>query len=58
MDMNSDDIRELADKLIKYGGSFEKGLGYALFYADCGNAIKIINTWPNLVEKYKKAPVV
>ena len=42
----------VADNMCKYGGSFIKSLGEALYHADRINTIKIKTTWESEWNKY------
>jgi len=45
-----------AKAMMKYGGSFEKGLAEALAHADPNNMQLIYKTWPDLIrENYNLA---
>jgi hypothetical protein len=37
-----------------YGGSFVKSLSQAMLLADPDNLQRIVNTFPELIEKYKE----
>lgn len=47
-----DEIVNVAQAMIKYGGSFVESLGKALLQADHINAQKIKDTWPEYWKKY------
>lgn len=45
---------DVAEAMIKYGGSFCHYLGEAMLRADYHNLMKIIKTWPNYMRAYYK----
>lgn len=47
------EINLIQPRMERYGGSFEKGLAKALFYADIKNAQRIKEAFPEIWEKYK-----
>ena len=52
--MDETDKQHIALNMIKYGGSFVKGLGEALLHSDQVDRHKIARTWPELIEEYSK----
>ena len=46
------EIKQIAQAMQMYGGSFMKCIGMALERADENNTIKILETWSEEVEKY------
>ena len=47
--MNSDEMIELAEKMKKYGGSFEKCIGEAILHADHINLMKLEREFGDLI---------
>lgn len=52
--IDHDELHAVASAMIKYGGSFVRCLGEALFRADAINTAKIHNTWSAYWELYLK----
>ena len=48
----SDERVDVAENMIKYGGSFVKALGEALIHADLNNIKRIKATWPEYWNQY------
>ena len=48
------DILELSEAMLKYGGSFAKCIGKALQCADAQNTKKLLETFDDLIESYRK----
>ena len=49
--------RDVAEQMMRLGGSFVKALGSALSKADNENAEKIQSTWPDIYEQYRQMAV-
>lgn len=49
-----DEKLAIAEAWIKFGGGFLKALGLALEKADGENAPKILRTWANYIESYRR----
>lgn len=49
-----EELHNACENMQKFGGSFASHLGRALSHADTQNIIKIVNTWPDLIEEYTK----
>lgn len=47
-----DEAKIVSANMEKFGGSFAKNLGKALFHADIENTKKIKNTWTELWNMY------
>lgn len=48
------DKQEIANAMVKYGGSFVEALGQALSKADRINTKKIFETWPKYISQYRE----
>ena len=46
------EAKVVSENMEKFGGSFAKNLGKALFHADIENTKKIKSTWPELWNTY------
>ena len=50
--MNSTQLHSMIALMEKYGGSFVTAIAQALRYADPANRQRLLNAFPDLVEKY------
>ena len=50
--MNQSDVYYTATAMKVYGGSFAQAMGGALMHADLTNQVRIIEAFPDLVQKY------
>jgi predicted P-loop ATPase/GTPase len=46
------DLMKISENMVKYGGSFFASIGTALRVADIDNTIKILEAWPEEIERY------
>lgn len=49
---NHDLKLDIAQNMMKFGGSFVQALGEALLHADSNNTIKIETAFPEYIEEY------
>jgi len=52
--INQDEVVDVAEAMIKHGGSFVQSLGQALIHADPINQIKIKKAFPDYWKQYKE----
>ena len=47
-------VAKASDNMQKYGGGFASALGWAMVKADADNLQRIVNAFPELIERYSK----
>jgi hypothetical protein len=52
--LTRDEILNISNNMIRYGGGFASNLGKALLVADAENTNKILTAFPELISQYKK----
>ena len=52
--MTRDELLPIMLAMETYGGSFVQNLAKAMFCADSDNLQRIVNAFPELIEKYKQ----
>lgn len=52
--MTRDELLPIIEIMCQRGGSFAKAIATAMRHADGGNLQRILDTFPELVERYKK----
>ena len=52
--MTRDELLSIMLAMETYGGSFVQNLAKAMFCADSDNLQRIVNAFPELIEKYKQ----
>jgi len=52
--MTRDELLPIMHAMGTYGGSFAKSLSQAMLLADPDNLQRIVNAFPELIEKYKE----
>ncbi len=52
--MNRDEMIEIAEKMLEYGGSFVKQIGGAVLHADPINMEKLDEAFGDLFESYRR----
>jgi hypothetical protein len=50
--MTRDELLPIIAKMEQYGGSFAKSLAIAMLRADSDNLQRIVDAFPELIEKY------
>lgn len=51
---SSDEILDIAEKMIEYGGSFAKAIGEALIHADMNNRKILIDSFSDLIMSFRR----
>lgn len=51
--MNRDELIPIIEMMEKYGGEFSKSLADCMLKADPDNLRKLVETFPEIIEKYK-----
>ena len=52
--MDRDEMIDLANQMIIYGGSFAESIGNAIIHADKDNMRKLDETFGDLIKSYEK----
>jgi hypothetical protein len=47
-------LLQIAEKMIRMGGSFAQSIGKALIVADSSNRQRLIDAFPELIKQYSK----